>query len=166
MWVLSVEDLNREDGSCSRLFFRTKEDAMKRVTSIVDSAAAHGLTTEPFEDGNGSLHIYSEENPEEADQRVSVYEADFKFEPDPSIVSNVYFYRDSYFLECTHDAKTGIVSVYLYDRDNPEDKYGIWQAKSDRYADDQNVLLAILPDVEPLIEELESLDSEDPDDSF
>ena len=159
MFVLSIVK-NHNDGLASRLFYRTKEDAMSRITLMVNQAAAKGLAVNPTGKENGALRIYNAEDPSSFDEEVSVYEGEPDFQLEPSIVSNTYVYRDSYFLECTHDMGANVVAVYLYDRRYPGDKCGVWSSKSDRYADDKEMLLAVLPDVEAVIEQLEEINAE------
>lgn len=163
MFVLSIVK-NHDDGLATRLFYRKKEDAMSRVTLMVDQAAAKGFTVNSTGKENGALRIYNAEDPSSFDEEVSVYEGEPDFQPEPSIVSNTYVYRDSYFLECMHDMGANVVAVYLYDRKYPGDKCGVWSSKSDRYADDKEMLLAVLPDVEAVIEQLEEINAELEDD--
>lgn len=159
MFVLSIVK-NHDDGLATRLFYRKKEDAMSRVTLMVDQAAVKGFTVNSTGKENGALRIYNAEDPSSFDEEVSVYEGEPDFQPEPSIVSNTYVYRDSYFLECMHDMGANVVAVYLYDRRYPGDKCGVWSSKSDRYADDKEMLLAVLPDVEAVIEQLEEINAE------
>lgn len=163
MFVLSIVK-NHDDGLATRLFYRKKEDAMSRVTLMVDQAAMKGFTVNSTGKENGALRIYNAEDPSSFDEEVSVYEGESDFQPEPSIVSNTYVYRDSYFLECMHDMGANVVAVYLYDRRYPGDKCGVWSSKSDRYADDKEMLLAVLPDVEAVIEQLEEINAELEDD--
>lgn len=163
MFVLSIVK-NHDDGLATRLFYRKKEDAMSRVTLMVDQAAVKGFTVNSTGKENGALRIYNAEDPSSFDEEVSVYEGEPDFQPEPSIVSNTYVYRDSYFLECMHDMGANVVAVYLYDRRYPGDKCGVWSSKSDRYADDKEMLLAVLPDVEAVIEQLEEINAELEDD--
>lgn len=137
---------------------------MSRITLMVNQAAAKGLAVNPTGKENGALRIYNAEDPSSFDEEVSVHEGEPDFQPEPSIVSNTYVYRDSYFLECMHDMGANVVAVYLYDRKFPGDKCGVWSSKSDRYADDKEMLLAVLPDVEAVIEQLEEINAELEDD--
>lgn len=156
MWMVKVTK-NHINGMCSRKFYRSKEDALNHVSEIVNISKLKHLTVESVGDENGDLHIYSVEDPTSFDQIVSVSEENQGFEPEIGLVSNMYRYRDSYFLDCTHDAMTGVISVYLYDRSDPENKYGVVSRKAGKYEDDQDIILSAISQIEDVIHTLEGL---------
>ena len=155
MWIVSIEYLNNGEGSSSRLLAKTREEALQIVKESINFAKENNYQINSDGDENQYLHIWLPNNPNE-NYMIYLYEAPLDLEEAPDITSKTYHYRDSYYLECTRDTKSGTMSIYLYDQNCPFDKYGIGAISLEECKDDQFAIASLLPEVDPLIEDLEA----------
>ena len=131
----------------------------------IDHAKAHEYLIQSVGDERQSLHFTNPENPAE-DYIVYMYKTGNPLKMDPGVSSKMYHYRDSYYFDCTRDPNSEIASVYLYDGRYPDEKYGIGHIAIEQFADDQNILSAMIPDAEALISALEKLNGSEEDNPF